>query len=955
MADITVPESAVASDKSKNSKKKATPSNPESTLKFRLNEFRSIESPGNVLDKRKREIKGEEPQWVTMKERSVTQYKTYLTNYMKNLQEFSEGPGRRILDQPGHEHEKLLLQLLGDEDPAERERKIAAFLESPEGWMLTTLAIEQQSALKLYALGLYAATEELNPEPTVPEEEKIYTGYGIGKGREFWIDKIRPHLKKAALGGATVVAGGGVGVLTYLRTGHLDWGASSAAAIVGAAAGVKGLIDALRKGEVIDLKQSKDALQTMKGDPNTVEYMRKMYGIDLDDFQVTPAGKIQLRPGILASTRVDALQKEAVQGLYTRWSFYENLGIPRSKIDLLPEQFIFKYPQGETPEQTDVRMQQRLREIVDPHNMNLQNVQDNLKRLNEARAQVMTEMIKDYIKRQETAPDYARPITSLRSKKAAYEGSTIKEQMTRAEREEIAELEKEKEEIRSERERFNIVDQKRQELQEKERKLRELGLKSLPDNPSIDEVNQAIDAEINRLKEDLDPNNTSSLAAKLQDVLSKKNQFILDELRNNLTSYITSLGTIQPLEKDLQEISARVQQTAADIYDHQIAEINREISNTKKEIEDLRSARDEYRQKRKELIDEERKAIIYAPKELNEIYSAYNQIIHPQNATASITDADLAALSLSELITKFAQNPYLPYGTDDEKAMVHEWIYRAKAKKKGEEAEFVYPSNKLEEDAYRIISDPRKPISANDLLTKSDTELLNALDGPSYVGAFSGPSFPQVAGSPDKRQILAWAKNQARRRMILWYEAKLDVRIEDIDRRIEMLNKKIEGVDDFEQEKAIITTALDLLERQSVLFTALREVGDLDKGDKYFDISRIRADDPTYSQAERDLKAANNQQIEKGYYAIMDLLFDYQQRSNREEYFKIISSVLPPDKLAQLLNEHFHLRRSRNPTLRVILTELSARINNGTLDWRDLRQGVIFITDRLTHEALSLP
>ncbi|GIW62165.1 MAG: hypothetical protein KatS3mg089_1017 [Patescibacteria group bacterium] len=946
MADITVPESAVASDKSKTSKKQA-PSEPESTLKFRLNEFRSIESPGNALDKAKRERGEFEAQWVTIKERTLNQYKTYLANYMKNLQEFSEGPGKEILNQPGHEHEKLLLQILGGEDPAERERKISAFLESPEGWMLATLVMEHQSALKLYALGLYAATEAKNPEPTVPEEEKIFTGDGkMEKVREFWINKIRPQFKKADLR-EMLFRGVGVGILTYLQSGNPIWGVGSATAIIGAEAGAKGLIDAFRRGEVIDLKRSKDALLAMKSDPNTVLYMRKMYGIDLDDFQVTQAGDIQLRAGILASTRMDELQKEAVQGLYTRWSFYENLGIPRSKIDILPEQFIFKYAQGETPEQTDVRMQQRLREIVNPQNMNPQDVQDNLRRLNRARSQVMTEMIRDYIKRQDTPLDYAGPITSLRSKKDAYEGSTIKEQKTKAEREEIAELEKEREEIRSERERFTIVDQKRQELQDIERKLRDLGVSSLPDNPTIDEVEQVIDVEINSLEINLDPNNPSSPVAQKEDVLANKMNFI----NTTIGQLLTQGG--RPQFSRQNAILELVEERAKNLYDQQIAELTEEINKIKEKIERLKSIKEEYRQKRKELMDEERKAIVYASKELNEIYAEYAFIINTQNAT--ITDADLAALSLDQLKAKLKAPPYSARTQNLSDEELHEIIYRAKAKKKGEELESNYPSNSQQLRAYEEITQPGRPLSANDLLTKSDTELITILNN-SYTGVFSNPSFPQGPQGPDMRQILALAKEEARRKMLLWYEAKLDARIEDIDRRINVLNKTIEGVDGFEQEKAVINTALDLLDRQSVLFTAVRELGALDeKSEKYFDISRIRADDPTYSQAERNLKTANNQQIEKGYYAIMDLLFDYQQRSDREEYFKIISSVLPPDKLAQLLNEHFHLRRSRNPTLRVILTELSARINNGTLDWRDLRQGVIFITDKLTHEALSLP
>ncbi len=954
MADITVPESAVASDKSKNAKKNAAPPEPESTLKFRLNEFRSVESPGNVLDKRKREVRGElESQWVTMKERTVNQYKTYLANYMKNLQEFSEGLGRNILDRPGHEHEKLLLQLLGDEDPAERERKIAAFLESPEGWMLTTMVIEHQAALKLYALGLYAATEEINPEPSVPEKEKIYTGHGIGKGREIWIDKIRPQLKKAALGGATVVAGGGIGILTSLRTGNLDWGASSAAAIIGTTAGMKGLIDAMRKGEVIDLKQSKDALLTMKGDPNTVLYMRKMYGIDLDDFEVTH-GKIKLRSGILSSTRIDGLKKEAIQALYTRWNFYENLGIPRKDIDLLPEQFIFKYAQGETPEQTDVRMQQRLREIVDPHSMNPRNVQENLRRLNRARSQVMTEVIKDYIKRQEAAPDYARPIASLRSKKATYEGSAIKEQLTQAEREEIADLEKEKEEIRAERERFQSVDQKRQQLKEIEENLRELGL-ALPDSPFIHEVNTAVDAEVDRLENELiNPNTTppSGLKVQLEKLLGEKSQYIADTADREISAHIASLGGRGNIPREtLNDIFRRAEERAAELFEKRINRIQAEINDIEKTIKDLTEEKEKYRTKRQELTREERMVVVYAPKELNEIYAAYNFIINPPAGGATISEADLASLSRDELVARLIDpaGPYhMAYGTDAEKAAVHELIFRAKAVRKGEETEWDYPSHPNQIRAFAEIT--AGPLRANDLLTKSDTELRAILRTDAAYDAWRGRI---RRGGRTIEEELAMAKAEAIRKMIIFYEAKLDAQIEDIDRRIEALNEKIESVDGFEQEKAIINTALDLLERQSVLFTAIKEIGDLDKSDKYFDLSRVRVDDPTYTQSERNL-TVGGQQIEKGYYAIMDLLFDYQQRPDREEYFKIISSVLPPDKLAQLLNEGLNLRR-RNPTLRSVLTEISARINSGRLDWRDLRQGVILITDRLTHEALSLP
>lgn len=976
----------------------AAPTTPDASqaITIRRNEVLSKEGTARLIEPGSRRKKESiDPEFATIEASVVEDYRRYLGDYIANLRELKMKNGA-ILQLAEHAHERKILELLDDPSPTVRNENIVTFLRSTTGLKLATQILEHQATYKLNAIALYETSNRPGKRDGVAESETIYTGDGQGFANKAWNEALQPNLKNI---GALALAGAVGGASVYKSTGNLRAGIGAAVLAAGSLAAAEGItlgVDAaFRPGRKVDMKRTVDGLRLLQSSPDEAAYMKIMYAIDVNDFTIV-GDEVAVDPRN-QRIAVERLRKEAISALRVRNEFYRNLNVPKDRLDRMPEEFLHNYrdKDGNTrgPEQTSSRVQEQLYEIFDlkrdvldvggqnvlgtilvppalsatfdPEHLDMQG---NLMRLRNARVQVMTELAEELIKNEKDLEitSASRPMAALLEKKTGYQGEAVKAKRSAEETAKITQLNTEKGLLDGKLADFSEIEASQQELVIATDKLRNppYSLTTLGVEPSKLDVNIATSALITSLKADLiavgPPKGPQSERSETRAALNK---YVIDENKARLKDQAASLGAKGSLSREVQnEILEQVKAEAEALYGDTITSLTERVNEITSKIQELSTLDSKFRTESDKVIEAELTLVTTAPKELVQMRRAY-ETLRPSTGASPITDALLETSSVDMLIPLAKAPPYgLANGTPEEQKALRKLIMDAKTELKARQQERMNPSPVDQRRAMREIAlNPGLPINPDELFSKTDVELLHLLT--THV-AYAGIRMRTT----DLRLELSLAKQEARKNLRNRYKISLNEDIKDHTEQVEGLNKKIEGLGDFAGERALVEASYDINLHQSEIFTKAGSVVDLGTSAKFMDLGRYaKADEAILSDSEKALRT----KAPKGYYEFMDLLFDYRDRTDKNEYFKKISTALPPDKLAKILDETLDLgaarpaiygtpgtpARARN--MASVLAEMNLRITQSVtgrgLEGIDIRRAFVVIMDTLQNEALSLP
>ena len=242
-------------------------------------------------------------------------------------------------------------------------------LSTPDGWMYMTTLMEQETELMESAAGfsiasLPAAERDIVGKALQGIYGKLYTGEGEGivhqldvKTARFiheeW-DKVQKVLKVAGIGsvaglGTALVTSTGVGAVAGLVT---SLGVASAYGIWSSAR---------KSGESITRSPSADRLESIRRNPQLVEYM-KLKGVNVSDFRIDENGQVVLASPTQESTiPIGEMLNGAMRNRMTRRHFMADLRIPPSVQDISDVQ---GYLNG-TPERTSERRAKMVKDRFD--------------------------------------------------------------------------------------------------------------------------------------------------------------------------------------------------------------------------------------------------------------------------------------------------------------------------------------------------------------------------------------------------------------------------------------------------------------------------------------------------------------------------------------------------------------------------------------------------------------
>jgi hypothetical protein len=949
------------------------------SISVRRDAFLFEDNPGNALDKKK--LTGKDN--LTKSEYSeispvvIDRIRTQLNQYMDNLANvYEKNPG--LLDIPGHEHERQAWQLLGNADHDVRGAKIADFLGSTSGLKFADGLLQDLGSRKLQAAGVYATTNEPGERDDVVEPGVYRQGKDQGQGaaNRAWHGTIRPklheigpeeHLGKfrAVVGtlAGSAMAGADIGGRTDGLRGFVIGGG------VGFAAGVAGLVGGnetgklFRTGKTLETKRSVDALAALQANADEVAYYKIMYGIDLMGFDVNVADQTIRVAANADRQNITRMRDEGLQALELRRDLYKDLGVPEDRLDTTPELNLFESATLGGFEQSSSRVG---RDILDAYyeggvwDPAVHTLAENQDRMTKARSQVMTKLASEYIRNEQDVKNRSkdRPVATMRAKLGEYGGDdpAVMARRLKKENERKDKLTTEKTAREAELSQFKKSDEDGETLQKTAEELRQPPYSlPIPANPTSVDVNTIVNGQLTILNDSLRNRATppTGLRVDLQTAQRDYNAELAAERRRLTTDARAGMGTKDTLS---EETKRNIEKEAADhatfLHGADIERLTQEIAEVEKTIVDLKKLEETYRDTSKGLAEKQRELLVNAPKELVATHRSYDTL--RRTAGATITDVLLESQTVDQLITMATVPPYsLPNGTPAEQAALRKMIIQAKSELKGRREEIVNPSPRDQKRAITEIAlRTGLPITVDDLLTKPDAELIHLL---STNAAYAGLRAGIAARGSDIRSELALAKAEAAKRLRNRYRAELEEGIKDDEKQIEAIDTKAKDLTPtLNAEKVQIQTSLDMIDRQESLYIAAEKIThDVDMRDKITNLSTYKtADKAILSQSEQDL--VDKKRVPRGYFELMDIFFDYRTRTdrNRSEYFSQISTVLPPDKLARLLNQSLGLG-VRN-SLPAVLTAMNTRIEAGTLDRKHLRIGFNAITDRLQEEALAL-
>lgn len=909
---------------------------PVEGVRFRRNLFVEGQNTGLNIDKAGRPVTGEKAkdnEWISQSDALRNQYRRFLGDYIQRLTEIQK-QNPTVLTGKEHGADRNLMALLAGADQDATDKKIQAFLNKPEGWMIATQVMEQQTAYKMFALGLIEASKPLGERKGIIDETHIHLDIGQSRINRWW------HNKTDGLGS---------GIMDAVRD-----------------------VNPLRGGLIIDIKQSADVLLSIQNANNSAAekaYLREMYGIDIDHYKIAPKGEISVNPYSESTVSPSQLQTEVVQALYARRDFYASLGIPDNVLDAMPEQYLFRYsdesrnwydPRKRTdnvtfgPEQTGAKWQRRIAEAFKQNNggivdtlqrpvsspdflkkaQNAGNLNPggdkidysaSLQHYREARAQVMTEMIQEYMKREMINANPDRPLTTIKEKINARtgDGAEVKK------RREVHEKKKTRYEaykglVSGDRGKVEAYRKAADSL----RKAREAA--SREGYATTAAIDTAIQGKYKELR---DRTAGSGSVAEERDNIKKAIETEIDTRRKAAEAGFTAKTSDQEKDSKSKSIRDSVQQLYKGDLDA-LAERERKINE---EIAKLQGLKDAITGGEAQLKDTE-DVVTETNKVMDAMSSSFDTLT---SATGlNIADADLRTKTVDEIMDLIHQknkaNAALGWPeSGDAKEANRLLVIRAMNEARAKGVETARANNATLDGDLKAV---KLFVSENELRVLTKDDLIKKITSNTASGWSTPPTAAELAQ-------LTNAIAEAQNRLDLRFGNTKDL-LDAFDKQIEAAQDALEGVS-LKDEVDRLTMTRELMERQSEVFSRSTEIT-LDPG-KFTDTGPVQPTDSTLSESERKVYSGTAQ-YPKGYLEMMNLFFDYRERPDRNDYFQKIVTALPPSKLTEILVAG----GLQGTDINSVLTDLKNKMASGELGPLNLQQLTKGVINRLRDEALAM-
>lgn len=829
------------------------------------------------------------------------EYQRFLDTHLKNLHEITQ-KNPQILQNPSHRLDSLLLTQLSDPDGAPNAAKIRSFIEDPTGIMVVTQVMEQQATLALFALGLQAAIRSPGRRDAAAEDVTIRLGRDQGLINRAWFKWPGPFLnaRVAETAGRPDVDTRLGRIFPNVRRWQVAAGTVGLGLIP---SGIFATRELVKTGLRIDVRQCVDAFRSIGGlqvggaapAGSERDYIFEMTGIDINDFQINAAGnRIEaVAPSNRRSTKSPQAVEEEVLGLLkTRERFYTDIGVDPARLDALSSQVdTWNYTGGQM-EQTGVKFQEDIQAEFDRLGGPTGNTARNLQRRMEARMNVTMKAFTEYVGKIDKKENEKKAISTLAEKIKKRSDGTLKTERQNVFLNRKKVLEKDKTLLEPRTQRVKAYHEQVSALE----KARRAFAKEFPAAVALGRDEDGEIADIRRRRDSKIPADNS--VAYRRDQLLSQQVTDIKAAHGALRPFPagTNQGTIKSAE-DREE--ARILR----LFKPELDQLNAEEAQLTKQEDRIKEIKEAIPGEEKKLEDTEQ-AVIDGKKETSALAKDFQTL-----RGWGVTENQLRTLTTDQLIARVnainAGNPTLGWAEnqntrEDSRARVLNAQIEARARQR--EISLRSPGAD-----FRTFSDAK--ISEHELLTLTKNQIDNLITARNAAG------FPLPLQATFEAAVPI-ARKRLNARLVALNETDIS-----LGEQVKEQQALADGVD-LTRELEDLKLVSDLTGRQgeiyskiNVIYTNIERFTDVTPPDNTFTSEEVTAGFP------------------RGYYELINVLWDYK---NKDKYFSNTQRLLPPQTLAEILNERLNLGLILGPgvpaggiiNINNVLGQLRNRIEN---------------------------
>ncbi len=951
---------------------------------FDKREFLKGVDTGTEIDKKGRERAGKEGnEKVIITPETEAKYTRFLKDYLTQVHDaLQNNPSLR--DNPLAKLDIPLIDALMTDGKPD-ETKIDNLFSKPRGWMVATEAINRYVA---QANSAYALVSEIRPsgQRRVATDPMVLRLGDAGNVNKMWYDKIVPATLRYKMDRG-VKALVDINAIAAMEFAFGRFGTSATDLVMGGSilAGVEGLglaAEGIRRsfnkrGTEIRLNTNVAVFDRLKNNAQEKAYLQALTGVDIDHLEEDPAhpGRLRQIPGtVLVTTRnADDIRAEGLKGYNAKKDLFKDLTIPRGRIDMLPEQSILNNSiVTEGFGQTAAKWEQEMieafkaneggildkwgRKVGDPYfcidatifgpsmpdYVSNLDTKGNIERFNKARQEVVGKWTVDVLTKILNEENSKNVKTAVDAQINAVNSNTDGAKRKEAIDKNITELQAERGKLTSQEAAIATYKKNAEQVNTAQEQFR-VGFRSdVLAGRTIDQAISRIDSEI---------------TAK-EGVIKKRENDRAKNIRAGKASAVKALGILDTTGMSTRDADS-AKDRRAEREKEERAEVERSYDNqTNKNKEELNKYNEQVaklltlQKQDQEYKDGERKnqdeIFATAKVDLGALDAAHNKLAGPFTPPGvtgwGISEAMLLNQTSDEIMVLLNADYAIDVATiglavadrrgwpadQNSVAANREQVVLAMAEAKAQRAENEDPQSAARSPDFGIVT---AWTVTEDQLRRLSKDQLNGFINAHYAasialgGLVEGWSPADNALQPNVDR-LDNATGEARNRYLVRHMALVSEKAADIDLQKKVLEEQktnIDKEDNKEKLKSLELTA-KLLARQGEIFSKSR--GLKTENARFTDVVKVTNTETTYSKAERDATEP------KGYYEILDMLFDYKNGSqgeepklSREEYFKQLYKFLPPPKLARLLNESFNLGLTPGTTnIDNVLTQLKDQV-----------------------------
>lgn len=966
---------------------------------FDKNVFRKETGTGVETHPRMGRTEGLKSRRVDLDEHIATQFKTFLSNHLTSLLDLDP----EFLSNPtlGHHHEKLVFDYLttkkvypdGRSERFVDDAAIEKFLNNGEGWKITAQLLEEQTALKLFGLGLFAAANPEGHRSFYPADFSMPLGIDqskFNKGGRQAVDWLNQYLNGS--GGREGPPQGRIGgdnfgvdiwpawMRRWHSTGFIAGSAGTLAGIgyaalgpVGATLGAIPVAGAViwheaRNGVMMDVRQTGAGLTMLKNNPAEAAYLKRMTGIDVGDFLVDAAGDIDFaRPpeGLETSKPVDQILSDVSGEIITRMEFWTKAGVPLQNIDTSPwSRFINSWTGAR--EQLGSRQHDEIQDIFnrsggyqdgagnqigtlapggyDPENNGI-DLEGNITRYLDAGREWTTEAMNKILRREMSeGASIQDAIATMKAKREemANPDGTIKDTYRQRRTEDLGRrktrLEGYRTALTDERTDLNSYNELLTNLENARREARRI-------SGGADNV-AALNAQLAPLENNRNTIFPGSVREEENNIETQEAAEITAAEAPIRAAAAAMTPPQAPLREDLVAATAGIREAYERVRTSSGFSRRRDELDTR--IKNLTTARNTILAAQEAIEDFDRQGDLRTRLESwernhGEIRSwstAANVLSNPFLAAGDI-DAIMARINAAR-----AADPNVGWvearnNDPANRTRVIQAVLEARARM----AEATDPARTpARRGNFNTITGWN--ISRSQLRYLTVAEINNLING---EFARSGNGW-DAAGNTDPVNI------QMVNNAIAESRNRISVAVDAITNQERTINLGIENIDidiaaqNFGAEVRLLDVGIEISEHQVPLIEKAEEIIGPNRENiaRFTDRVAIGAD-RTYSAAETAVAGP------RGYYEFMNFLFNYREKSDRDTYFRRISQVLTPPRLRDFIVDAIPTLGTRTTQLNTVLQRLQNEATgaNPTVNYRDMENLIFYIEETFRLEALA--